>query len=386
MNKPFKMSWSTLITLSFSASIMIVVLGYYFIQLHEEAIKKQVRENRFNRYISLGRTYLSHDKYTLANNDFILATSLAASADETKQASQLLGNAELKFAFSNPQLSIKVNDAFLNAMKIETKSHNINGRGLIEYSIGLLDEKSGLNYEKENVWNSAISLLKNSEFYMNKANVDGFNNRPEMLRVDYELGTIQLKSMIKKAEQQWKDGHNDQAIQTLQNAITKRGKKADIQTANLLLKNYESKLATIQQQQAQQAQQQQIADEKANMNKYDGGGNAEIAVSTVVLEQSTDSHTAGSGMTFIKLWIGVMNNGTSSEDVNPLYFTLSTPDGQTAPVYEDTYGLSNYLDVTTIDSGQQVDGWLIFYLPQETQYTLNYQDDVGNTDHKTIIA
>lgn len=387
MSKIFKFSVSTLILVTFSSVVVAIVLGTYGVQQYRLGIKRQTDEITFNKYISLGRGNLREINYKDANLNFMLALSYANTASEAQQATQFLGQTDFKYAQSTGLIpSKKLLSVLMYSMKLENDSHDTNGRGLIEYSIGLVDERIGLNESKGGSEKLATMNLTESQNYMKRAELDGHRIASSLNRVAYELGTLQEEGLISKSKQLWKDGAYSQAIKNLKRAVRIKTNAQLAQVAKSLIISYNYKLTSLIQEQALQQQQQEFANERSDMKRFDGIGNVDIAVADVVLEQSTDLHTAGSGMTFIKLWVGVINNGAGSEDVNPLYFTLSTLGGQTASIDDDTFDLSNYLDATTIDTGQQVGGWLIFYIPQETQYTLNYQDMSGNTDQKLIIT
>lgn len=355
---------------------------------HNQEVYKQAKEQKYNQYLSIGKKALSKNDYELAIKEFNFAIHQSLTIDELKQSSQLLGWTILKFAQSNESKSVSpnINNEIQNVLNIFNNNGNTNEKGLVEYSIGLLDEKKGLEIVKQGNWSSAITQLSNARAYYYRAQSDGVNIENVKSKIDHELGTIQVKYYTKKAEKQWNNGNDEQAIQTLELAMGKNGDKSDLLNAQSLLNNYKSNLSAILREKALQEQQQKLASEKANMKKFEGNGNVEIAAGGVEIHQSTDLHTAGNGWTFIYVDAAVLNVGSDPIDANPLYFTLSAPDGQTASVDDDSYDLNSYFNDTNLQMNQQCNGWLIFYVPQASQYTLNYSDLNGNTAEKTVIV
>lgn len=368
--------------------VMVSIVGIatisFLIQKNETVQKEKQIEKNYDLHLLLGRLFSMKNNIELSNKNIILATSFANSKIKINNALQTLAESDLKYVRFNVRntFPLKITNVISDALVFENRYHYKRGVGLIEYSMGLVEENQGLLDWKLSKQSLSILSLEDSINYFKKADRNGTQASIELFRLENEID----QEMIKYATQLWDNGEYNKSIGILQNEINIGGSQSNIRFAHSLLNNYKSKLAVIQQNQAAIARQQELLNEKANMNKYDGLGNVQIAVGSVVLQQSTSLHSDGTGMTFIKLYVGVLDGGLSSIDVNPLNFTLTSSTGQTASVFQDTFNLTDYLNETTIDTNQQVDGWLMFYLPQDTQYTLNYQDFSGNTDQKTVIV
>lgn len=153
------------------------------------------------------------------------------------------------------------------------------------------------------------------------------------------------------------------AIMLLQQAKSAGGKVPD---------DIEAQISAISDQAKAKAERDLIEGIKANMKHFTEGP-VGIAVSQVELRHAVGQHVATGKGTFILVDAGVLNRSLDSEHANPNNFTLSTPDGYTAPPDTETYGLTNYLDATNLNKGQQSGGWLVFYLPKSATYTLNYR-------------
>ncbi len=142
----------------------------------------------------------------------------------------------------------------------------------------------------------------------------------------------------------------------------------------------------LQRQHERQEALDAIKNEKKDMAYFTGEGDVKVAVPTVNLKRSTESHEASGKSTFVHVFIGVKNVGTETIHANPNDFTLADSDGNTASPDTDTYGLSNYFNAVNLSPGQQTSGWLIFYLKKDERYTLTRSGMVsGSNVTKTII-
>ncbi|MCD6282119.1 DUF4352 domain-containing protein [bacterium] len=84
------------------------------------------------------------------------------------------------------------------------------------------------------------------------------------------------------------------------------------------------------------------------------------------------------------LWVPLVlrNEGSQTQHVNPLYFTVQTPEGLTINVSSETYGLDNSLEATNVPPGGSIVGWLIFEVPKGKQYKLIFDD--GLFSHTSV--
>lgn len=74
---------------------------------------------------------------------------------------------------------------------------------------------------------------------------------------------------------------------------------------------------------------------------------------------------------FLWVYVSVVNRGKTVVDVNPEYFYISTNDGSRIARSEATNSQA-HLPAMTLKPGSTADGWVIFYVPVQRQYSLNY--------------
>lgn len=139
-----------------------------------------------------------------------------------------------------------------------------------------------------------------------------------------------------------------------------------------------------QQQQPQKTPEQIKAEKKENMSKPEGDGPIGIGIGKVEKKKSTASRVANKGYTFLHVNVAAVNRGKEAVHVNPNDFTLSLLSGSTVTPSMETYGLSNYFDAINLMTGQISGGWMIFLVPDESEYVLNYQG-WGGTAKKSIV-
>lgn len=340
-----------------------------------------------------GKADIQKGNYSTAVQILTKAAHYALFPEQTRQIQGLLNHATaLNSEYTANMLikqSIKSEDTkhlpdavkkLSNALNLERQISNVKGIALVDHNLGLVREKIGLSDMKNLNSTGAVKEYEESHNDFENAIQYGAKDQLDSIRVGFELNNAKLSQDIVNAQRMWKDGKQSQAVQTLNAALEIHGDTSKLSNARALLYTYKG----VQDEEQKQAEIQQISKEKTNMRRFEGDGNVAIAVGQVQLRQSTDTHSAGSGMTFVYLWVGVLDSGTDPIDANPLNFTLSTPNGQTQPVSSDTFGASNYLDSTTLNSNQQADGWIIFYMPKAPQYTL-YYNDYQNSAEKVII-
>lgn len=229
----------------------------------------------------------------------------------------------------------------------------------VEYKIAQQDEKQGKI-------DDAVSKLEDAQN-------DGLNVSVELKKLKSQQTNIAFDKLVASAKSAWSKGDQQGAIDSLNNAIGLNADSQKTQNAKQLLQQYQAQIA-----------QSQIQTERSQMKKWEGDGDAKIAVGNVELHNSTELHTAGDGMTFVYLYVGVLNVGTGSVQANPMNFTLSTPDGYTVSITDDMFNLNGYLDSTNLNPSQSAAGWIAFYTKKSSQYTLNYSDYL-NTASKTVI-
>lgn len=139
---------------------------------------------------------------------------------------------------------------------------------------------------------------------------------------------------------------------------------------------------------AQKAREQQAAEEaqaaKDNMRNWEGYG-VKIAVTRALKQHSVGYHYANGDGTFVLLDIAALNDSSSMAHVNPNDFTLSDSSGYTVPPNIETYGLSNYFNAVDLNPSQQTSGYIVFYLKNDSSYTLNYSGFNGSANKHVVF-
>jgi len=131
------------------------------------------------------------------------------------------------------------------------------------------------------------------------------------------------------------------------------------------------------------AERTRLRQTAAEMNTWDSGtGSVALAVTGAKMATTAGEYYARGNNRFVKVCAAVSNRGAEITHVNPNDFTLETPDGFTVSHDTSTYSLSNYFDAVNLRPGGQTSGWLIFYLPKEREYTLNYQGFSGTAQKR----
>ena len=156
------------------------------------------------------------------------------------------------------------------------------------------------------------------------------------------------------------------------------------QRAETTLKLYTERLTLIREKERRDQAENERQQKKENAKKPTGTGPVKIAVLGVRLMQSTDLHIANGSSTFVHVDIGAVNTGAGMIHVNPNDFTLSTSSGHTVSHYSDTYSLNNYFDAVNLNQGQSTNGWIIFLLEKNDEYTLNYNGVDGQAQVPVI--
>ncbi|NSW92864.1 MAG: DUF4352 domain-containing protein [Firmicutes bacterium] len=126
------------------------------------------------------------------------------------------------------------------------------------------------------------------------------------------------------------------------------------------------------------------------MQTYERGtgdiGIACITKKTTRFNTGFTTYTANKGYIFLHVGLSAKNYGNDTVHVNPTFVTISTPDGSTYnPHTETTYSMNNYFDAIDLSAGGSSDGWLIFCVPVEDEYTLHYNGLFDKVDKKIIV-
>lgn len=147
-----------------------------------------------------------------------------------------------------------------------------------------------------------------------------------------------------------------------------------------------AKMARKQAEEDRIAAREAAHEAKAAMNTFTGDGDAKVAVAGVRLKHETGLHTATGRSTFVYVYVDVRNYGNDTVAINPNDFSLATVDGDTVPYDADTFDTGKPFPAVELSPGQQSGGWLVFYLPKDSRYTLTRRDMAsGTTVEKTVI-
>jgi hypothetical protein len=163
-------------------------------------------------------------------------------------------------------------------------------------------------------------------------------------------------------------------------------RQLDSQLQSVVAMNLKQARAALQRQQEQErktAELRRLRQIAADMKTWDTGtGSVALGVTAAKITTSAGQYYTRGNYRFVEVCAAVSNRGTDITHVNPNDFTLETPDGFTVSHDTSTYSLSNYFDAVDLRAGGQTSGWLIFCLPKEREYTLNYQGFSGTAQKR----
>ena len=188
------------------------------------------------------------------------------------------------------------------------------------------------------------------------------------------------RQLVGKAGRLYSRGSYADAISVLSEA-----EQLGSSEAARLVPRYRSAQERLQKQKARREILAETRRAKEQANYYEGEGSIQIAICAVQLRHSTDSRVAGRHSTFVLVGVAAKNVGDEIVHVNPNDFTLADQSGTTASHDTETYGLDNYFDAVDLRPGQSTKGWLMFYLPKDSRYTLGYQSIGGGSVEKDVI-
>jgi len=112
------------------------------------------------------------------------------------------------------------------------------------------------------------------------------------------------------------------------------------------------------------------AEEIEIMREFSGEGLVEILVGHVISENADSCHY------WLYVWSRVRNLSEITVHANPTYFTLICENRVYNP-HINTYSLKEYFDAVDLYPITYTDGWLLFYVPKASSYTIVYDWFLG---------
>ena len=233
--------------------------------------------------------------------------------------------------------------------------------------------------ESTEAFNDAINLIENKKYEEAIHKLMSVNSSyPQYEEAQEKLSESQImlaKECIEESKNFYKNKEYDSAYISLSRSLSLDNTNEEAKKLAPIYKKASDDLARIR---AKEQEAKALAEAKDQMKIYkQGSGSVGIAVAQVKTTTSFNTgfttYTRNGDSVFVWVDVWAENFGSRNEHVNPNDFTLSTPDGYTVnPNTETTYSMSNYFDATDLGANQYSGGWLIFYVPQSKEYTLNF--------------
>lgn len=120
------------------------------------------------------------------------------------------------------------------------------------------------------------------------------------------------------------------------------------------------------------------AEDIEKMREFSGEGLIEILVRHVI------SKSPSSGYYWLYVWTIVRNLSDITVHANPTYFTLICENRVYNP-HINTYSLKEYFDAVDLYPITYTAGWLLFYVPKASSYTIVYDWFLGKPISKKIV-
>ncbi len=136
----------------------------------------------------------------------------------------------------------------------------------------------------------------------------------------------------------------------------------------------------------------ELAQAKKRIGQWEfGSGSIGIAVgqtkvsSTVITTYGFDYDSRGSeDSQYLWLLISALNNGNSTVSVNPDDFTLVAIDGYRVTRNEATFS-QKYFKAKDLAAKNTNEGWIIFFVPKGSRYTLQYYGPSGSVNKVIVL-
>lgn len=181
-------------------------------------------------------------------------------------------------------------------------------------------------------------------------------------------------------------GDFDQAVHLFDQSLTYN---PDLVEARELKLEALARKQTFLQAQAAQKIAQDLKRGKQQMGQYEFGTDKlgfsvrKTKVTEVIATDLGFSYTSRGDERFLWVYISVANQGKSAVEVSPENFYISGADGSRIARSEATFSQA-HLPVKTIKPGSTAEGWVIFYIARQKQFTLHYYGD-GYIIDKAIV-
>lgn len=181
--------------------------------------------------------------------------------------------------------------------------------------------------------------------------------------------------LLDKGRKTMSAGYFDQAVELFDQALSYDPDL--VEAKKLKLDAFTRKQMAVQSQAAQDLQKA-----KLQMGQYAfGSGNIglsvkKIKVTEVIPTNFGFSYTSKGDERFLWVYVSVINQGNSGVEVDPEKFYVTVSDGSRI-AYSEATNSQEHLPSMTLIPGSTAGGWIIFYVPVEKQYILNYYVDRG---------
>ncbi len=231
----------------------------------------------------------------------------------------------------------------------------------------------------EGNYDTAISNLKNV--------IEEDSNYDEAQKILVEAKNRYAEGLLNEAKSFYAKGDYKGAYGLLKLSSTTT--TSQYEPAMALLPQYEEKYNNAIKAEEEETKKKALAQAREQMKFYEKGiGPVSIAAETKTSKTVSSSYTtwtAAKDCQFVWVCVYAKNEGSKTTHVNPNYITLSTPSGHTVnPDSGPTYSRQNNFDAIDLPPGGNSAGWLIFHVPIEDKYILNY-NSIDSVVTKQIV-
>ena len=204
-----------------------------------------------------------------------------------------------------------------------------------------------------------------------------FNGDPNYKDAQAKLTQAKLAyadQLLEQGRKTMMAGDFDQAVKLFNESLAYNPDL--VEARKLKLDAYTRKQAALQAKAALKAAQD-LQQAKQQMGQYVfGADNIGFSVKKTKVTGTipTDlgfSYISRGNERFLWIYVSVVNRGKSVTEVNPEYFYISTDDGSRVARSEATNSQA-HLPAMELKPGSTAEGWVIFYVPVQRHYVLNY--------------
>ena len=202
-----------------------------------------------------------------------------------------------------------------------------------------------------------------------------------------EAKKVYAEQLADKGRKAMLAGKLDQAVQWFDESLTYNPDLAEVKGLRLdaLARQQVSLEAKAAQQTAQELKQarQQMGQYEFGTDKL-GVSVKKMKVTEVIPTDLGFSYTSRGDEHFLWVYVSVINQGESAVRVSPENFYISGDGASRAARSEATYS-QVHLPEMKIRPGLTTEGWVIFYVAGQKQYTLHYYNDGVGIDKVIVL-